>query len=225
MNCKMCEQFWDWIYDLSHAWERAHSNEAKLWSEESERASDLAAKARAIQDSDPGAALQLYHEAADAGSVWSMEVLGWHYSNGIATEQDPVIADDFYRRAIASGSLMAIIGYAQFLKNGSRRDECSRVLEDGIAAGFVPASFWLARFRYMWAPNSASCKEVRPILEFAAKQGHPFARITLARWQVMGQLGIGEIPTGIRSSFALIGALVGHEGNTDKGLAALAKLQ
>jgi hypothetical protein len=62
---------------------------------------------------------------------------------------------------------------------------------------FVPAFFWLAWIRYQRCKSREVCREIRPLLEYAAKRGHPEAEITLARLMVHGKFGLRAIATGI----------------------------
>lgn len=198
MTCKFCNQFWDRFWEWSDAWEREHSNDAELWAEESDQSLKLIDNACAIQKSAPSAAFRLFLKAADAGSVWSMERVAWHYDTGTGVPADFGKAQEYYYRALSAGSWMATINYAQLLAEHGYYDDCDRVLEDGVSSDFVPAYFWLARLRYEHSKDGKVCREVRPMLEYAAKKGHPAAEMTLARWMLLGKLGIREVFGGLK---------------------------
>jgi hypothetical protein len=197
--CKFCDAFWDWFWDRSDEWERKRSNDSDLVSRESDRNRELIVRAYAISTTDPSAAFRLHLEAAEAGSAWAMERVGTHYQNGMGVAIDLHKALEYYHRAICAGSWMATIYYARLLADEGHHDQSDRVLKDGIASDFVPAYFWLARLRYGRSKTRKVCREVRPMLEYAASQGHPGAQVTLARWMTIGRFGLREIPRGLKS--------------------------
>jgi len=182
----------------SHAWERAHSNDSELWSEEGLRNRELIEQAYARFKTDPAASFRLYLEAAEAGSAWAMEEVALQYATGTAVAADLEKAQEYYARAIGAGSWRATLQYARFLAEHDRHDECESVLEDGVASDFVPACFWLARLRYERCQSRKLCREIRPMLEHAAGKGHPEAQVLLGRLMVRGKFGLREIPAGIK---------------------------
>lgn len=195
--CKLCDRFWERLWAHSEAWERAHSNDNDLWSKESDQTRKLIKQASAITDSDDEAAFRLYVEAAEAGSVMSMARVGWHHWTGTGTPPDPGKAQEYYRRAIRGGSWTATIHYARLLAELGHHQTSDEVLEDGVAVGFVPSYFWLAWLRYKRSGTRQTCGQVRPLLEFAAKKGHPRARRILAQMMLLGKLGSRQIRPGL----------------------------
>jgi len=185
-------------WDESDAWERAHSNESELWSEESDRNRELIEQAWAIQVTNPAAALRIYLEAADAGSPWAMQQVGWHYRTGAGVAADFERAQDYYRRAICAGSWTATISYARLLAEQGHFETCEQLLEDGVRSDFVPAYFWLARFRHRQSKSRKTCREIRPLLEYASEKGHPAARGFLAALMLLGKYRLRESPVGFR---------------------------
>ena len=152
---------------------------------------------------DPGAAFRLYSAAARAGSVWATEMIAWQYWTGTGVGVELDLADEQYRRAIALGSQMAMIGYARLLDERGEYIASDRVLEDGLASDFIPASYWLARLRYERIKTKRTAMEVRPMLEKAAAHGHPGAGAELARMKAIGKLGLRNVPDGFRLIFRL----------------------
>lgn len=201
MICKRCEKFWAAVYARIDEWERDASNESALFSEESDEAREQIERA---QNSDASSALQLYIDAAEAGSIWSLEMVGWHYWTGTGVAVDLYKALEYYHRAIGRGSWMATVYYARLLAEIGHYDDCEQTLANGIAADFVPSYYWSARFRYERSRNSNVCRDVRPLLEFAAGKGHPGAIALLARWMMVGKLGLHNIPKGFRLAFQFI---------------------
>lgn len=208
--CKVCDWVNRWfgaryepgcgrLWDKVDAWEREQSNESDLWSQESDRNLELMEQASAIQGTDPQAAFQIYLRAADAGSLWAIQMVGWHYHTGTCVAADFELAQDHYYRAICAGSWMATISYARLLAEHGYFDACERVLEDGMRSDFVPAYFWYARLRLNRSGSRNSCSEIRPLLEYASDRGHTGARLLLAALRLMGKYGLRQIPTGFRS--------------------------
>lgn len=195
---RFCADFNASIWDRSDAWEREHSNEYDLWSAETDRNRELIERAGALHDADPEAAFRIDLEAAQAGSIWAMELVGWHYDTGAVVQADFGQAQEYYCRALRAGSWMATIKYARLLAAHSHFDSCERVLKDGVEADFVPAYFWLAWFRYKQSRTRKTCREIKPLLEYAAEKGHPGATLVLARLMARGKFGFRAIPEGFR---------------------------
>jgi len=190
-----CASFWR----QSERWERAHSNEWKLWSEETDENRELIARAIALRESDPKETFRLDLEAANAGSIRGMTLVAWHYDTGTTVKSDFWQAQEYYYRALSAGSWMATIRYAKLLAKHGYYDYCERVLEDGVRADFIPAYFWLAWFRVKQSNTRGTCRQVRHLLEYAAEHGHPGAKLILSRWLLSGRFGLRHIPSGWRA--------------------------
>ena len=210
--CKFCERFWQRFWRHSDAWERAHSNDREMWSKESNESRETLDAAAAMGATDP-AALQLYLEAAEAGSVIAMGRVAWQYWTGTGTVADPAKAQEYYRRAIQGGSWTATIHYARLLDEFGHHDACDQVLKDGVALGFVPAYFWLAWLRFKRSRSRQTCSEVRPLLEHAARAGHPGARRKLSQWMLLGRFGPREIFRGVSLHLRLAREYAGEVAN------------
>src|SRR5947209_13319189 len=114
LACKFCQGVREKFWEYSEAWEKAHSNDRELWSKESDQTRGMLKDAAAMKETDP-ASLQLYLEAAEAGSVMSMGRVAWQYWTGTGTVPDLGKAQEYYRRAIGGGSWTATIHYARLL--------------------------------------------------------------------------------------------------------------
>lgn len=198
MACRLCNRFWDRLWESSYAWERENSNDGDLWSVEADQRRELIDRAVVLQRTDDAAAFRLFLEAAEAGSAWAAETVGHHYHMGTGVEADFSQAQEYYRRAISAGSWMATLGYARLLADHGHHDFCEPLLEGGVSSGFVPAYFWLAWFRYERSGSREVCGEVRPLLEYAAGKGHPGANFYLAQWMIKGRFGRREIWGGVK---------------------------
>lgn len=201
MRCRLCARLCARLWEESDAWERAHSNASELWWEEPLRSRELYDRAYAIWETDPAAAFRLFLEAAEAGSTWAMEAVGWHYWTGTLVAADLGKAMEYYDRAIRAGSWMATLAYARLLAEQGRHDESEQMLEDGVKADFVPAFFELARARYNRCSSRETRREIRPLLEHAADRGHPAARAFLGQLLIFGKYGL----RGIAESFRMPG--------------------
>ena len=197
MACKLCDRFWNSFWKSCDVWEREHSNEKEILAHETDESRGLMQRASELDDSDPEAAFQLWLTAANAGSVWCMEAVGWRYWSGFGVVADLDQAQEYYRRAVAGGAWMARIGYARLLSKVQRHDDAERVLKDGMASGFHPLHFWLARLRYDRCKTSEVAREVKSLLQYAARKGHPGAQQMLSRMMLTGKFGILGIPRGL----------------------------
>jgi TPR repeat protein len=209
LTCKLCEWLCKWFcpeaeqsnasfWEESRVWEKSHSNESELWAATSDSNRELVDQAIALWDSDRQAAFEIYLEAAEAGCIWAMEIVGWHYDTGTVVTADFGQAQEYYYRALCAGSWMATIKYARLLAAHGHYDYCERVLEDGVRSDFIPAFFWLAWFRYKQSKRRKTCPAIRPMLEYAAEQGHPGAHWLLMRLRLQGKLGLREILSALR---------------------------
>lgn len=161
--------------------------------------------ARALQSADPEAAFRVYLELADAGVAWAMEMVAYQYGWGTLVANDFEQAQAYYRRAIEAGSSMATSRYARLLARHGHLDSCDTLLEDGVRADFVPAYYWLARCRLARSDDRPTCRAIRPLLEHAAKAGHPAAALLLAQLKVRRKFGFREVAHGIRELVQVAG--------------------
>jgi hypothetical protein len=222
LHCRFCAEWNARQWERSDAWERAHSNESELWSQESERNLELIDRASVVQSTDPAAALLLYLEASEGGSAWGMLQVGLYYHNGLAVEADFDWAQEYYRRAIVAGSWMATIYYARLLADHGHHEDAENLLQDGVAADFVPACYWLPLFRYRRDASRRTAREIRPLLQHAADRGHPMAQIFLGRLMAGGRFGLRYIPAGICAAIRFAWRDDWHEGDHENAEGAAA---
>jgi hypothetical protein len=217
-NCRFCScmRYWvtnsrghrrDKIDEISYAWESEYSNDWEPWHEEPDW--DRLTTAGVIAKNDRKAAFHIYLELAEIGSVHSMNQVAWEYAfgKGNIVETDDKLADDWYYRAIEGGSWMATRFYAQFHQSRGNFAYSEEVLETGIEQRWVPAYFWLARYRMKHATSLNIFQEIRPLLEYAADKGHPKANAVYSKLMSFGIFGIREIPCGFKRRFAFCASL------------------
>ena len=187
----------------TEAWERAYASSGKWQPEDMPDARALIDQAEALRESAPARAVDLYREAAAQGSAFALEALAWHYHTGTGVAADLEAAQEYQRSAIVAGSWPATISYARLLNAQDFAEQRDAVLEDGVTAGFVPAHYWLARFRYDESSSAAVLRRVKPLAEHAAAMGHPEAQALLATLKVRGHYGLWRIPSGLRMAFQI----------------------
>ncbi len=195
------DEFWNEFWKRADLWEFAAADESRIIPDDSDETWELMDRANELKVTDPEAAFAFYMKAADAGSVWSMEKIGWLYWTGTLVGMDLHAAVEAYDRAMESGSLLGIVYKARILSELGRHAECEQTLQRGIEANFAPAYFWMAKLRYEQRPTRETAKQMRPLLEYAAKEGHPTAIHQLDHWMVRGKLGLVDIPRGLMQGF------------------------
>jgi TPR repeat protein len=188
-----CDRLWAGIYD----WEAAYSGDWDLWTGD-ENSQRLIDQAEAVSGTDPHTAFKMHLQAAEAGSSWAMQMVGWQYRWGTVEAADYELAQEYYRRAICAGSWSATLPYADLLAEQGHFEASEQVLQDGVDCGFVPAYYWLARLGLDRSRDRKTCREVRPLLEYAKDRGHPGAKYLLATMMLLGKFGLREIPAGFR---------------------------
>ncbi len=189
------------------AWERDASNDHALWMEAPAEDRARADAAIDLSSRDREAAFRIFLALAEGGMPWAMETVADHYARAADFDR----ARDYYCRAIESGSWFATIGYAKLLSEHGYFEDCETLLRDGVEQDFIPAFYWLARFRLQRLPGGNTRREVRHLLEHAAEAGHEGAELALLRMKVRGQLGLREIAAGYREGRRLARRLVETE--------------
>jgi TPR repeat protein len=184
------------IWDRTGNWESWAGGEVDFWWDQP-YAEQLMAVAR-LSETDPVAAFQGYQELAQKGCVHAMIWVGNCYRYGLGTEPNFDKAYENYSLAIDEGSWIATRDMAGLLFDNGNFAECEEYLEEGIEYEFIPAYFWLAFYRIKQSKSRAIYREVKPLLEYAAAEGHPHAYSYLSALKMFGKFGVWEIPQGIR---------------------------
>ncbi|QZH75663.1 MAG: sel1 repeat family protein [Erythrobacter sp.] len=214
MKCRLCK----WLCDrycppemrpnafseYSTSWERDNSNDWDLWQRDGEaihRQSEIAASYLA---NDRGKAFAIYTSMADAGSAWAMRLVADYFEHGVGVQKDLRMAESYYSRALLAGSNSAYVDFAALHYRQGNDEKWNAILEQGVAAGYAPAAYWLVLFRYQRNPSRAMARSLRSTLELAAKAGHPEARLMLSRWKGRRVFGFREIRQGFREYLTLM---------------------
>ncbi len=198
----LTDAVWDSLWAELDDWEKRHANCDEIFLLESDDNRDRIEAIYEIGKTDKEQAFESYLALAESGSVWCAENVAWHYHSGTGVPADFEQSKRYYRRAITGGSWSATLGYAVLLDAHGYHEACDAVLKDGIGCDFVPAYFRLAWFRYQRSPDRATAREIRPLLDYAAREGHPTAKFMLAKFMLRGWFGAREIPAGLQLFFS-----------------------
>jgi TPR repeat protein len=199
MKCILCEKCKavraaldkKWI-----AWFEAQSNAVAVM----ERETDPAALQQAydLSKTDPAESFRQYFALAEAGSVWSMGVVGYMFAHGDGTAMDLAQAEQWYLRAYQAGSDYGLIWLGGLYQQLGQHEKARQVFRTGVERGFVPAMARLAA-TYMRSPGWRQKRdEAMALLEQASAAGDPFAPHSLVRAMMRGWFGLRNIPEGIR---------------------------
>jgi hypothetical protein len=206
-DCKLCqwfsrlfepkqETFCSDTYRRINDWDRSAAGDIDQWWDEP--LFDRLVATAELWDRDPKAAFQSYKDLAEQNSVHAMIWLGNCYRWGHGTEACFDSAYESYTKAINAGSWLATLKIAELMFQHDYDEEGVAFLESGIERDFIPANFWLARYRVRQSWSRKTFREVRPLLETATAAGHPGARSFLAVAMILGRYGIMEIRNGSR---------------------------
>lgn len=186
----------DVTWQKSAEWDKKHANSAELAERESD--GDVIYRAIAYYDSgDFPAAFQIWSELAAQGSVWSMIELGRCFQHGCGVERDIAKADDWYKRAFAGGSQVAMLKCAKAAALRNDYTACEAILEIGVNQDWTPAIFWQAWYRHEQSESTETYRTILPMLRKAAERGHPAARMCLASFMLRGKFGLHRVPLGL----------------------------
>lgn len=178
-------------------WEEVYASQWEPWDDDENRRIRASAAAKLIA-AEPEKALATLQELAEVGSAFAMRWVATLHKGAHGIARDDAAAEEHFRQALCAGSWMATIGYANMLFKRGAHDKWPSTLSDGMEKGFVPAHFWFGWNRHRLEPTLKAAREVRPLLDDAAKAGHPGAKLILARWTAVGKFGLRHIPRGFR---------------------------
>lgn len=215
MPCRLCVWLCDrfclpksTFWSNSRQWEETYSQEWEPqewepWDETVERRTRAAEAARMVK-SDPKAALALFIQLADEGSIFAMRWLGTLYHGRHGIVRNLKCAENYLRRGLSAGSWMSTLDYTNLLYKRGAHDKWHSTLADGVEKAFIPSFFWQAFNIYRLNPSRKVAEEVRPLMLKAAEAGHPGAEVMLAIWTARGKFGLRKIPEGFRTLWAVL---------------------
>lgn len=182
------------VWEMSKAWDSAHSNKWEILERETDR--DALMQAFDLHASDPQAAYRLWLDLAEQGSVWSMFEVAMGYLGERGVASDPGEAERWFRRGLEAGDQRAMMQCVRMAAASGDYAAAEAILQGGVDQGWAPAMFWLAWYRHKQSGSRETIRSIRPLLEAAALQGHPAARMMLGRFMAKGKFGILHIPAG-----------------------------
>lgn len=204
LPCKLCERFWDAFWQSCDDWERERSNELHSFHTKRTRVGNSCSGRQSWKTE---------IRKLLSGSMSKLQMLvrygAWKrlpFDTGRAPALARILRKLKITIAVLSREVLgwrasATLGYSRML-NGTMRQ---RVLIEGMPSGFVPFNFWLARHRYDRYKSRETAREVRFMLQCAAREGHLGAQQMLSRMMLTGKFGLLEIPRGM--GMAVNGAL------------------
>lgn len=184
------------------AWDYAQTNNQAIWD-----ADPLIARvteAIALVDRDPEHAFYLLLTLAHDGSIWSMLYAGWCCENGRGVPANLSDAEYWYRRAHEAGCDRATLDYGTLLTQRSALDLAQQVYAIGVKRNWAPALYRSARLILREAESLETRLVAKPLLERAAAQGSPLARLLLSKYLLRGWFGARNIPAGLRQAAQLL---------------------
>ena len=182
------------VWETSHAWDTEQSNKWEILKREADR--DALTRAFDLYASDPQAAFGVWLDLAERGSVWSMFDVASRYVGGRGVAADAGEAEKWFRRGVEAGDQRAMLACARMAVERGDYAAAEAVLQGGVDQNWAPAMFWLAWYRHKQSDSRETYRSIRPLLEAAALQGHPAARMMLGRFMAKGKFGILRIPAG-----------------------------
>ncbi|GAA4780434.1 hypothetical protein GCM10023219_30560 [Stakelama sediminis] len=142
-------------------------------------------------------AIRIWFDLAELGSVWSMIEVGRCYQSGRGVPQNSGEAEQWFKRAFAGGSQIAMLKCARSAYAREDHGACEAILQIGVNQDWTPAIFWQAWYRHRRSKSKETYRTIFPMLRTAARRGHPAARMVLASCMMRGKFGLFRIPKGI----------------------------
>lgn len=150
-------------------------------------------------------AFREYKIAAEAGDIESQIFLGYLYQNGIGISRDALLAEQWYRSAIDSGSPAAAYYLAHLLLVEGRKAESRQLLFGAASSGWLPAKYDVGRSElYGWYQPS-NVERAIELLADAVASGHVPSRRQLATAKLRKRLSFRSV---LEASWLIASGLV-----------------
>lgn len=186
---------WNWIWSDTEDWDIDNAN----WAELDQREPDIDLVWRAIELRDAGdysEAVPIWTSLAERGSVRSMVELGGCHEHGRGVPADLGLAETWYKQALVGGSQYAMLKCAHFAASREDFAECDAILQPGVDERWASAAFWQAWYRWNQYSSKGVYRSIFPLLNLAAKHGHPAGKLYLVNLMVRGKFGMFRVPIG-----------------------------
>lgn len=153
-------------------------------------------RAYALLGTDATSGLAELRLLAERGSPMSMVYLGWAYGHSEGVEKDLQQADRWYRMAIATGSVIAQHYLARQYLRSRDFGEAQELLKLAVKQDYPPSLYMLGRMRLLGIGGTRDAAEGAALLERAMLLGNIPAKILLAQYLMVGNLGFGALLKG-----------------------------
>lgn len=180
---------WDWARAETKQWDMDHAN----WTELNAKEPDTDRFLQAVDLSDEGEferANSIWLDLAETGSIRSMVELGLAYEYGLGVVLDHDQSEAWYQRASANGSTYAMVKCAQFELARRNFPNAYEQLRPGVQQQCPSAQFWQAYIEVKENECRQTYRKIRPLLQSAARKGHPYGKAWLANLMVRGKFGL-----------------------------------
>lgn len=150
---------------------------------EYEREPDVQAwrKAKLLQKSDPGGALENMRTLAAQGSLLSIIEMGRAFALGIGTPKDDIEAERWFRRAAAARSVRGHYFLGRLLLRMRRYKEAAEAFSFSAARGYSPALHDLGKIYFLGLGVEKNITLAERYLCQASESGSVFARKLYSR--------------------------------------------
>jgi uncharacterized protein len=151
----------------------------------------------ALLSANPSQALVGLRGLAERGSLMSMIYVANAHSKGIGTDVNPRQAEEWYRRAIVGGSVLASYELGRnFLEKKDFRG-AQEMFSAGTEKVYPPSMHMLALMHLRGQGVPVDLTKARNLLEMAVAQGHVFSKRNLGLLLMKGRFGIRQFFRGI----------------------------
>lgn len=148
--------------------------------------------------------IKLLEDLANRGSLMSMIYIAWAYEkgNGVLVDDSQVVI--WYRRAIKSGSDLATYYLGHFYLKKKDYMQAKEAFSIGALKDYSPAMYCLGCMYLEGTGCEKNLGEALNLFEKASKQGHVFAKRSLAGMYLSGKYGLVNVINGILLFFSAI---------------------
>jgi TPR repeat protein len=153
---------------------------------------ELLHRLRGMLATDSQAAIEGLKALADRGSSWSMALLVEIYTEGKVVPVNISEAEEWNRRALAAGRINGSYEIGRHYFKVKDYAKAREAFTTGADQNFAPSQNLLA---IMYIDGLGAPKDLigaRNLLEKAVRQGHIYAKRTLARMLMRGTFGIWQ---------------------------------
>ena len=201
--CALCRRFERWVF--GHAWSDALDQTMRwggYWNRDdlfwADINQDQIRELSSLWDTDPRAAFRGFLTLAEAGSVWSMERVGWAYAAGFGVSRDKRSAEHWFDVAFRHGSDYGLVWSAIMARSRGDLAKARETLAVGVQRALPTAMVVLGNLELKAAKTDDDRERVKTLYETAIAKGFLPAEGAYARAMSRGTFGWRKIPEGFR---------------------------